>query len=114
MAGTETGPTTRSHAGRWDTTTALPSSRALAAADQLERHIRPGLRGALLDAVPLQKSHAAAIVTAADFRIEGTGGGQADAKQLVGRVAIEGDVEDAAGSHFLARPAVLSREPQQL
>src|ERR1019366_1198458 len=68
-AGRGTGPTTESRAGRWDTAIAGPWC-CLAAADQPERDLRVGLRGALLEAVPLQESQAAAIVAAADLRIQ--------------------------------------------
>src|ERR1700686_4573214 len=96
------------HLNRWATW------RSLTAAHQSERDLRVGLRGALLDAVPLQESHAAAIVTAADFRIQRAVRRQADTQQLEWGVAVEGHIEHTAGRHLCASAAVLSREPQQL
>jgi hypothetical protein len=53
-------------------------------------------------------------VAAADLRVERGVGRQRDAQQLVGRVAIEGHVEDPAARDLLARTPILAREPEQL
>src|ERR1700693_502810 len=87
--------------------------RLLGAADQGKRHIRFVLSGALFDAAPLEKAHVAAIMTAADLGVQGVLGRQADAQQLVRRLAIEGNVEHAAHGHLVARAPVLARQPEQ-
>ncbi len=69
---------------------------ASGAAAQHERHVGLGLRRACRQAIPGEEAHAAAVVAAADLRIQPGGGRQRDAQQLQRIVALEGDVEGAA------------------
>src|SRR6185437_9820674 len=68
----------------------------------------------LLDAMPLEEAQAAAIMAAADLRIERRGARYIDAQQLVGVLAVEVDVEHPAGGHFLTCPARLACQPEHL
>jgi len=81
------------------------------AAGEDEGHVGLGLRRAAFDAVPFEETHAAAVVAAADLRVQVRVAGQRDAQQLVGRVALEGDAEHAGGRGLVPRPAILPGEP---
>ena len=71
------------------------------AGDELEGDVAFSLRRSRGQAVPAQEAHAAAMMAAADFRIDARVGGHADAQQLQRRVAIEVDGEGAAAATSL-------------
>src|SRR5881398_1120447 len=88
--------------------------RPSAAAAEREGHVRLGLGRARGQSIPGEEADVAAVMTAADLRVEPRGGRQLDAEQLQRIVPIEGDVESTALGGLLAVAAVLTREPQEL
>src|SRR5579862_4467689 len=90
------------------------TSRSLSGtADQREGDIRFGLGGSLLEPVPLQKAQVATVMAATDLRIQRRGCRQPNAQQLKWILAIEINVELAAGGNLFASATVLSCQPQQ-
>ena len=84
------------------------------AASQQEGHIHFHVRGAAGGIEPVQKPNGAAVLAAADLGEQVGIGRQGYTDQLAGVLAIELQLEYAAGGDFTLALRILPCEPQQL
>ena len=94
--------------------TTLGATAASRARCQRERHIRGGLYRSRGGVLPDEETHAAAVVAAADLRVEIRALRQSDADQLHRDIAAERELKDPASRDLGFGLRLLARDPEEL